>query len=139
MIAEKQTITINVLDHETPDTIITSVREWYGETNAARCEFPGQRVRIRHLQVSIPTKRRFTAVVRDRFDGDLFAVGDCAERLEHDHRPTTADNPEKLVVRRWSPECNVKTQHIAIKGEGCRDVGDNKERGDAGDRGSSHV
>jgi hypothetical protein len=26
MIAEKQTITINVLDHETPDTIITSVR-----------------------------------------------------------------------------------------------------------------
>src|ERR1043166_10111014 len=103
MIAEKQTITINVLDHETPDTIITSVREWYGEMNAARCEFPGQRVRIRHLHVSIPTKRRFTAVVRDRFDGDLFAVGDCAERLEHDHRPPTPGTPEKPSARGWLP------------------------------------
>src|SRR5206468_10755241 len=98
MIAEKQTITINVLDHETPDTIITSVRYGHRDDNAARCELRCQRVRIRHFQISIPTKRRFTAVVRDRLDGDLFAVGEYAERLEHDRRPIAADNPEKLVI-----------------------------------------
>src|SRR6185295_11951837 len=48
MIAEKQTIAINVLDHETSDAIIASVRQGHGESNAARCELRRQRVRIRH-------------------------------------------------------------------------------------------
>ena len=128
MIAEKQTITINVLDHETPDTIVASVRQGHGEKNAARRELRRQRVRIGHFQIRIPAERRFTAKVRDRFDDDLVAIADRAEGLEHNHRLIAAHNPEKLVLRGWAAKHNFKAQHIAIEGERRRDVSDYEER-----------
>src|SRR5439155_17119525 len=96
----------------------------YLEKHATRREFRRQRVRIRHFQISIPTKHRFTVIVRERFDDDLFAVGDRAEGLDHDHRPIAANNPEKLVLRGWASKRNLKTQHIAIERERRRDVSD---------------
>ena len=78
--------------------------------------------------MSVHTKGWFTVVVWDRFDEDVFAVRDHAQRLEHDRRPITSDNPEKFVVRGWASKCHFKTQHIAIERERCRNVGDDKER-----------
>src|SRR4030095_14894124 len=73
-----------------------------------------------------PTKGWFTFVVWDWFDNDLFAVRDHTQRLEHDHRPITADNPEKFVVRDRASKRDFKTEHIAIERERCRDVGEIK-------------
>src|ERR1700752_677433 len=125
--AEEQTIAINVLDHEASETIII-VRQRHCETNATRSELRRQRVRIRDLEISIPTAGWLTVVVWDRFDDDLSTVRNLTQRLEHDHRPITADNAEEFVVRCRASKRNFKPQHIAIERKRCRNIGDDKER-----------
>src|SRR6185295_4225011 len=93
------------------------------------------RVRIGNLKVSIPTKCRLTAKVRDRVDVDLFTVDDLTECLEPNHRAIAAHNAEKLILRGWASKGNFKAQLIAIERERRRDVSDDKERCDAVDRG----
>src|SRR5678815_4879675 len=93
-----------------------------------RRELRRQRVRIGNLKVSIPTKCRLTAKVRDRVDVDLFTVDDLTECLEPNHRAIAAHNAEKLILRGWASEGNFKTQLIAIERERRGDVSDDKER-----------
>src|SRR5690606_21328928 len=86
----------------------------------------------------VPTEGWRALVVRDRLDRDVPAVHDLPERLEHDHRPVAAHDPEELVVRGRTAEGDLEPQHVAIEREGRRYVGDDEEGGDAGDRGSRH-
>ena len=133
MVSEEQTIPVEVLYHESSETITVPVRQRDGKDNATRCEFRGQCVRIDHINVGIPTKRRLTTIVGDGFDADLFAVADLTQRLEHDGRSIAADNAEKLVFRSWTSKGYFKTQLIVIERERRRDVSDDKERCDARD------
>src|SRR5262245_61576311 len=137
MIAENQTVPVDVLDHEPPETITASLGQRHCEHHASRRELRRQRIRVGNFDVRIPGKRRLSAEVWDRLDRDLLAVDRRTERLEPEGRPTPAHDPEEFILRSWASKDNVEPQHVPIERERRRDVRDDEERRDAGDHGSA--
>lgn len=114
--ADKQYIPISVLELEAPQTV-TRVLERYGKGNPSHGKPCRQRIRLRHIEVSIPSGLRLTLAVGNRFYPD---------RLDHDHRPIAAHNCEEWVVRGLL-KGDLTLEDIAIERECDRNVFHDKE------------
>src|SRR2546423_10785963 len=125
---EKQNVAVNVLEFESTQTIM-GVFEWFGKLDIARREFCRQRVRIGDIQVRVPTRLRFSYMVRKRID---------TNGLEHDHRAAALDNAEEDVVS-GPLKRDLEPETVAIERERGGDIPDDEERRNAGDFWLSHV
>src|SRR3954451_11937549 len=102
--AEKQDVAIEVLDLEPPQTVMR-VFERFGELHVTRRELRRQRIGIGNGKIRVPSSARFALVVRKWIHPD---------RLEHDHRAASANDPEKGIVIR-PLEGDLKAKLVAIK------------------------
>src|SRR3954453_14371981 len=102
--AEEQDVAIEVLDLKPPQPIVR-VFERFRELHATRRELGRQRIGIDNRKIRVPSSARSALVVRQWIPSD---------RLEHDHRPASANDPEKRIVRR-PLERNLKAKLVAIE------------------------
>src|SRR3954464_7953524 len=102
--AEKQDVAIEVLDLESPQTIMR-VFERFRELHVTRRELGGQRIGIGNGKIRVPSGARFALVVRQWIHPD---------GLEHDHRAASANDSEKGIVRR-PLEGDFKAKLVAIE------------------------
>src|SRR5262245_16095140 len=99
-----------------------SVLEWFRELDISGCELRRQRVRIRNVDIGVPSSPRLPPVVWEGIHTDI---------LEHDHRATPAHDAEEDIVGRPLKE-DLEPKPVAIEGKGSRHVSHDEERRDAG-------
>ena len=117
---EVQQVAVSVLDFKPEQTIIV-YPERCKKLDIARREFCGQCIRIRNMNVCVPTGNAFfdiPSVVRHGLYTDFFY---------NDHRSPSLDNAEENVLVTGPLECDIEAETIAVKRQCDGDISDDKE------------
>lgn len=117
---EKQDIPISVFKFEATQTVF-GILQRFGKGDPARRKLGRQCIGIGDCDVSVPSSRRLTLVVGERFRADI---------LDEDHRPFPLHNGKKGLAIRLLKD-NLKTELFSIERKCRRNVSHDKERGDA--------
>src|SRR5882724_11949085 len=129
--SEEQRIAICVFQLEAAQPVM-SIFKRHRKFHAARSELRRQRIRIRHIHVSVPSRRYLRSAAR------TVRQWLRTHRLEEDHRAIALHNRKKWIAIRLLM-FDPKAEHIAIKRNCSCHISHNKGRRNTSNRSLCHV